>query len=156
MSRGCCILRRNSALIKYRIEMKVVMKTEEDGNQLKISLFSFGFKHGMPAEVNLVWDVRFLPNPYWEEPLRHLTGMDGRISSYVLESEAGREFINLLVPLLRFLIAENREAGKTEMRIGIGCTGGRHRSVAVVERLSSILHKENIRIETAHRDIEKE
>lgn len=132
------------------------MNKDEKSRQLEVTLFSFGFKYGMPEEANLVWDVRFLPNPYWEEPLRHLTGRDERISTYVLDSKDGRQFIDLLVPLLRFLIEQNREAGKTELRVGIGCTGGHHRSVAVVERLADVFRQENMPVSTGHRDIEKE
>lgn len=132
------------------------MKTAEDDIELEITIFSFGFKYGTPAEANMLWDVRFLPNPYWEESLRHLTGRDDRIASYVTESESGREFLGMLVPFLQFLIEQNKVAGKTEMKVGIGCTGGHHRSVAVVEHLASLLENENIRLTKEHRDIEKE
>ena len=132
------------------------MKTEADGRRFEVTIFSFGFKYGMPDEANLVWDVRFLPNPYWEEHLRHLTGKDERISSYVLDSDEGREFIALLLPLLRFLIEQNRAAGKPELKIGIGCTGGHHRSVAVVERIAAVLQAEHLPIRNEHRDIDKE
>lgn len=119
-------------------------------------LFSFGFKYGVPADANMVQDVRFLPNPYWEEHLRHLTGKDKRISDYVLKSEAGIAFLGCLEPLVTLLVQENQRAGKPALRIGIGCTGGHHRSVAVVEHLASLFRREDIALQVEHRDIERE
>jgi RNase adapter protein RapZ len=132
------------------------MVGESDVNDLQVSIFSFGFKYGAPVDANIVWDVRFLPNPYWEDSLRHLTGQDERIRKYVLESRSGKEFLGLLIPLLRFILHENRLAEKKELRIGIGCTGGHHRSVAVVEHLVKALAQEGITLNTTHRDIANE
>lgn len=123
---------------------------------LEVTLFSFGFKYGSPEDANMVWDVRFLRNPYWEESLRHLTGKDKEIRDYVLESPSGKEFMELLTPLILFLVRAHLSAGKTSMRLGIGCTGGHHRSVAVVEQLGNVLQQEHLILKVEHRDIDKE
>lgn len=130
---------------------------EESGvNDLQVTLFSFGFKYGAPVDANIVWDVRFLPNPYWQESLRHLTGRDESIKEFVLQSRSGDEFLGLLVPLLRFLLRENRATDKKELRLGVGCTGGHHRSVAVVEHLAQVLAREGVSLKYEHRDIDNE
>ena len=122
---------------------------------MKIRIYSFGFKHG-PAEADLVYDVRFLPNPYWVEELKPFTGKEARIADYVLNNETGAEFISLLKPLLVFLLREHAKKGREEVRVAIGCTGGRHRSVAVVEYLQSVLGREFTDLEVDHRDIARE
>lgn len=132
------------------------MKQPQDDRQFELVLFSFGFKYGLPTDATMLLDVRFLPNPYWEEGMRHLTGHDAGVAAYVLESESGRELFSRLVPLLTFLLEHNRKAGKAAMRIGIGCTGGHHRSVAVVERLGRLLPIADLQFSIEHRDIGKE
>jgi UPF0042 nucleotide-binding protein len=126
---------------------------QEDG---PILLFSFGFKHGVPVDANLLFDVRFLPNPYWQENLRPKSGLQEEVSSYVVDSDQGREFLRLLEPLL-VSIAAGMARNKKELRIGIGCTGGRHRSVAVVEALAKLLAADSsIKVQTIHRDIDRD
>lgn len=129
---------------------------ESDTGLLNIVLFSFGFKHGVPIDANLLFDVRFLPNPYWQEELRPQTGLDKPVADFVVESDSTTEFLALLKPLLRMVAAQS--AGiKKELRIGIGCTGGRHRSVAVVEALAKVLIRDGaIHLLTQHRDIDKD
>ena len=122
---------------------------------LKIVIFSFGFKHGVPVDANLLFDVRFLPNPYWEEDLRPKSGLQEEVSGYVVDSVQGREFLRLLAPLL-VSVAAGMAKNKKELRIGIGCTGGRHRSVAVVEVLATLLATDSrFQIQPFHRDIDK-
>lgn len=129
---------------------------ETENKQLSVIVFSFGFKYGVPDDVTTLFDVRFLPNPYWEEGMRHLTGLDLAVDSYVLESEVGSEFYSELTRMVDFLITCNIEAGKDEIRLGIGCTGGHHRSVATVERLTNYLSKNSsIALNSFHRDIER-
>lgn len=123
---------------------------------LKIILYSFGFKYGTPVDVNLLWDVRFLPNPYWEEKLRPETGKVKEVADYVLKSEAGETFLNHLEPLLQFLVKQNSIAAKSTIRIAVGCTGGRHRSVAVTEKISVLLSELSVDLTVFHRDIEKD
>ena len=124
---------------------------------MKLTLFSFGFKHGYP-EANIVWDVRFLPNPYWEEHLRDHTGLEPQVADYVLNNPTGREFSEHLARLLSLTVRRHKAGGREELRCAIGCTGGRHRSVAVTEYLCNILSQclENEdELTVYHRDIEK-
>lgn len=126
-----------------------------DGNpDFTVSLFSFGFKHGAP-EADLIWDVRFLPNPYWINELKDHSGLEPEVSAYALENEIGREFFILLEPLLLFLTHQHAGGKRSRLRIGIGCTGGRHRSVAVVEYLKKFLDRTGYNLNVFHRDIEK-
>lgn len=131
------------------------MKSDELENLFELVVFSFGFKHGAPEDVTMMVDVRFLPNPYWEEDMRYLTGLEKSVSDYVLKSESGCEFLEKFEPMLEFMVARNIEVGKTEMRIGIGCTGGQHRSVAVVEQLGNILGEYAVNLMVFHRDLDK-
>lgn len=122
---------------------------------LNITLFSFGFKHGHP-EADCVWDVRFLPNPYWVDDLRPHTGLEARVARHVLENPAAADFLALFEPLLLFLLAQYQAGGREAVRLGIGCTGGRHRSVAVVEHLDRRLRAEGYTPAVRHRDIDRE
>jgi UPF0042 nucleotide-binding protein len=128
----------------------------ERSEQLRIVLYSFGFKYGTPVDVNLVWDVRFLPNPYWVEDLRPKTGMVNEVAEYVLQSDEGKSFFLHFEPLLQFLVEQNTAAGKKTVRIAIGCTGGRHRSVAVTEKIAIFLSKFPVKLSVFHRDIERD
>ena len=119
-------------------------------------IFSFGFKYGTPQDVNYLIDVRFLPNPYWVEKLRPRTGREAEVADYVLESESGRTLLPLLESFVKYCIKENTAAKKKSMRVAIGCTGGRHRSVAVSERLAALLAEEELHPRLYHRDIERD
>ena len=123
---------------------------------MKIALYSFGFKHGHP-EADLIWDVRFLPNPYWAPQLRSRTGLEAEVAGYVLANETGERFLVLLEPLLLFTVEEHA-AGDRELplTLAMGCTGGRHRSVALVEHLRRLLTTRGYSPEVYHRDIDKE
>lgn len=123
--------------------------------QLQVILSSFGFKYGLPAEATVVWDVRFLPNPYWVEEMRLKNGRDPEVAAYVLESPAAAEFLRLIEPLLLFLIRENKAGGKQALHLAVGCTGGQHRSVAVVESLKALLAESGVDMQVVHRDIER-
>lgn len=124
---------------------------------MKITLFSFGFKHGYP-EADIVWDVRFLPNPYWEESLREHTGLEKKVAAYALNNLTGQDFLKQLSSLLTFTVTEHRAGKREGLRCAIGCTGGCHRSVAVTEHLraalSECIEKEDELI-VYHRDIDK-
>ena len=122
-----------------------------------ISVLSFGFKYGIPADADLVFDVRFLPNPYYVDELRPLTGLDDAVFNYVMENDIARDFADKLEDMIRFLIPNYIKEGKTSLVIGIGCTGGKHRSVTIARELFSRLCKSDeygIRLE--HRDAEKD
>ncbi len=124
--------------------------------QLMIVLYSFGFKYGYPVDVNMVLDVRFLPNPYWVPELRPKTGMVNEVAEYVLHSDAGLSFLRHLQPLLQCIIEQNNSVGKKTLRIAIGCTGGRHRSVAVTEKIAAFLMQLPAQLTVFHRDIERD
>ncbi|MEE4242393.1 MAG: RNase adapter RapZ [Desulfopila sp.] len=124
--------------------------------KMKVTLLSFGFKHGTPENLNYLWDVRCLPNPYWVEELRPRTGLDHEVSEYVLGSAPGREFVTLLKPFLFYLVQQHISMDKKELVMAVGCTGGRHRSVAVVEVLCDILKMLPLEMHCLHRDVERE
>lgn len=133
-----------------------IMSGKKKNDELAVSLFSFGFKYGSPKDVNLLFDVRFLPNPYWVEGMREKSGKEPDVASYVIESEAGIQIVEHLTSLLPFLVNQYSAAEKNMFSIGVGCTGGRHRSVALVERLGSELKKIVPDATVFHRDIEKD
>ena len=122
---------------------------------MRITLVSFGFKHG-PEPAEFVWDVRFLPNPHWVADLRPHTGREERVADYVLKSDSGVRFLELFEPLLDFLLGSLAAAGREAVTVAIGCTGGQHRSVALVEHLGAVLHAQGYTPEVHHRDIDKE
>ena len=117
---------------------------------MRVSLVSFGYSNGIPRDVDLVFDCRFLPNPHWIEELRPQTGLDAPVSNYVLEQEAAQHFLKDVVALLEWQIPEFAKEGKSYLSIAIGCTGGRHRSVAISEEIRNRLNIENA---VFHRDI---
>jgi UPF0042 nucleotide-binding protein len=117
---------------------------------LRVSLVSFGYSNGIPRDVDLVFDCRFLPNPHWIDELRPLTGLDEAVSNYVLEQEPAQHFLHDVVQLLEWQIPAFAKEGKSYLSIAIGCTGGRHRSVAIAEEMRRRLHIEHA---VFHRDI---
>ncbi len=123
---------------------------------MKVSVTSFGFKHGSPRDLDLVFDVRFLPNPHWVADLRPLTGIEEPVAEYVLSDESAQEFVERVADLLQFLVPRYIDEGKAYLRVGIGCTGGRHRSVAIAEELSRRLSDSETMVSTWHRDIRDE
>jgi UPF0042 nucleotide-binding protein len=118
-----------------------------------VALESFGFKHGMPLDADIVLDVRFLPNPHWEPTLRPLTGLDAPVRDYVLAAEGAAEFIERMTGLLEFLLPAYVKEGKSYLTVAIGCTGGRHRSVALVEELARRLRAGGHTSRIGHRDV---
>ncbi len=123
---------------------------------LPITIFSFGYKYKAPRDANLLFDVRFLQNPYHVKELRSFTGLVATIAEYVLENESGRECLQQLHQTIRFYGQQFKKGEKEELRIAIGCTGGHHRSVAVTEALVRLLREEFTDISHHHRDIHKE
>ncbi len=135
---------------------KIFVKNKEYKN-LFISILSFGFKYGIPTDSDLVFDVRFLPNPYYVEGLRPLTGNDREVFDFVMDCENSQIFLNKLEDMVRFLIPNYISEGKNQLVISIGCTGGKHRSVtlanALYQRLSG---EEEYGIRVEHRDVLKD
>jgi UPF0042 nucleotide-binding protein len=130
--------------------------TQGNGKQTRLTatMLSFGFKYGAPAEADLLFDVRFLPNPYFVQELRGLTGKDPGVRDYVLQAENTGPFLEKTTDLLRFLIPNYATEGKSYLTVGVGCTGGRHRSVAIVEKLRSRMTGiTGVRWRVRHRDI---
>lgn len=118
-----------------------------------VNLVSFGFKHGLPKDADLVFDVRFLPNPYYIEALRKKTGLDKEVYDYVMKFKDTERFYRHLADMLAFMLPLYVKEGKSQLNIAIGCTGGQHRSVSLIERLSKRLNnKYNYEINTIHRD----
>jgi len=118
-------------------------------------MMSFGFKYGVPIDADLIFDVRFLPNPHYIDRLRPHTGLDNSVYQYVMKWDETKEFLAKLADLLQFLIPKYQKEGKSQLVIGIGCTGGKHRSVAIAEYLTNIL-KINWHVSVNHRDILKD
>ena len=124
--------------------------------RLAVTFLTFGFKHGSPRDADLTFDVRFLPNPHYEADLRDLTGLDDAVVQYVVESDGIHEFYDRLVPLLDYLLPAYEREGKSHLTIGIGCTGGRHRSVVIAEHLARIYGaRGDLLIDVVHRDVTK-
>ncbi len=120
---------------------------------LKVTLISFGFKYGMPQHLDMLLDVRFLPNPHYVDDLRPLTGLDEPVKQFVFKNKLTLDFLDKIKDLMNFLIPQYVKEGKTYLAIGVGCTGGKHRSPAIIERLKDYLQKHDLPIEIIHRDI---
>jgi UPF0042 nucleotide-binding protein len=120
--------------------------------QLHIYLVSFGYKYGVPLEADLLFDARFLPNPYFVAPLRDLTGKDQQVIDYMRSFVETKEFVQRIQEFLEYLIPYYAREGKSYLTVGVGCTGGRHRSVFVVEELAKLLKSPQAAIEVRHRD----
>ena len=123
---------------------------------LSTSLISFGYKHGIPYDADLVFDVRFLPNPHFVDELRPLDGRDPRVNEFVFKHAESQEYLERLKELLRFLVPFYRREGKAYLSVAIGCTGGRHRSVAFVEALREFFEELGLPPTTVHRDADRE
>jgi RNase adapter protein RapZ len=124
--------------------------------KLAVTFMTFGFKHGSPRDADLTFDVRFLPNPHYEAELRELTGLDQEVVDYVRQSDGVGDFYDRLTPLLDYLLPAYEREGKSHLTIGIGCTGGRHRSVVIAEQLARVYEDRGDQlIDVVHRDIDK-
>lgn len=127
----------------------------EEGAPLHVQVVSFGHKYGVPHQVDLLFDVRHLPNPYFEEGLRELPGTDKKVVGYLEKQTEVEETIRRFVDLLEYLLPLYRREGKSYLSIGVGCTGGRHRSVMVANRLGKALKNDNFDVSVVHRDVQK-
>jgi RNase adapter protein RapZ len=128
---------------------------DEFDRQMRVVVESFGFKYGLPLDADVVMDVRFLPNPHWDPALRPLTGRDDAVREFVLAQPATSAFLDRFEPMIAELIPQYTLEGKSYLTVAIGCTGGRHRSVALAEEISRRLSERGHRARTAHRDIER-
>ena len=132
------------------------VQTEERDRSMAIHVMSFGFKYGAPPEADVMFDVRFLPNPFYLLDLRPKTGLEEPVRDYVLNNEDTQEFLGHLYSMIDYLIPQYIEEGKTTLVIGIGCTGGKHRSVVLSEELNAHINENGFRSTTLHRDIGRE
>ena len=142
---------------ELRSEILKIFVENKNYKNLYVTILSFGFKYGIPGDADLVFDVRFLPNPYYIQDLRPMSGNDAPVRDYVMSSETARKFLDKLVDMVQFLIPNYVAEGKNQLVIGIGCTGGKHRSVTLANPLYYALEQEEgygLKIE--HRDIEKD
>ena len=129
----------------------------DDGelDTMQISVVSFGYKHGLPLDVDLVFDVRFLPNPHWDEELRPLSGLDVPVRDFVMEQSLSVKFLDQLTGMLTLLLPAYKSEGKSYLTVAIGCTGGRHRSVVIAEQLKQWLIQVSHNPRVTHRDISR-
>jgi UPF0042 nucleotide-binding protein len=133
-----------------------VVPRASDSDELRIDIVTFGFKYGIPLEADLVFDVRFLTNPYWEPELKPLSGLEEPVRDFVLGQPAARRFLELVTELLELTVPAYRAEGKEQLRLALGCTGGYHRSIALAEELASRIGKlEDTRVAVFHRELER-
>jgi UPF0042 nucleotide-binding protein len=140
---------------QLRDRMTELFGDHEDAPSMRTTVTSFGYKHGLPLDVDIVLDCRFIPNPHWVDELRPLTGLDQPVADYVLEQPVTGAFLARLERLLSLVLPFYVDEGKAYLTVAFGCTGGRHRSVAIAERVSEILERLGHPASVVHRDIEK-
>ena len=126
---------------------------DSPGDSLQVSVISFGFKHGVPIDVDTVLDVRFLPNPHWNDELRPLTGLDAAVRDHVLGTELASDFLDRTWHLFELVLPAYVSEGRSYLTVGVGCTGGRHRSVAIAEELARRLREGGHHPRVSHRDV---
>ena len=139
----------------HQLKSKLLAAFDEagDSQRLQIAVESFGYKHGLPLDADIVMDVRFLPNPHWDDALRPLTGHDPAVRDFVLERAQASDFLDRFGALMQALLPSYEAEGKSYLTVAFGCTGGRHRSVAVAEELARRLREQGYAVHTGHRDI---
>jgi UPF0042 nucleotide-binding protein len=140
---------------QLRVRLMEVFGGEVAASTMQTSIVSFGFKHGVPLDVDLMFDCRFLPNPYWDETLRSHSGLEPEIRAFVLERPETSEFLDKLDELLSTLIPAYTREGKSYLTVAMGCTGGRHRSVVLAEELARRLSDHGVPTTVFHRDIDR-
>ncbi|MGZ6070029.1 MAG: RNase adapter RapZ [Myxococcaceae bacterium] len=146
-----------SELNVHDLKRLVMARFGESGAAVpSLTVISFGYRYGVPPQADLVFDLRFLPNPYFVPELKPLTGQDPKVARYVLERSETQEFLNRIVDLAQFLFPRYQREGKAYLTVALGCTGGKHRSVAVATALAQRLGAGGAGVQLQHRDIEKE
>jgi UPF0042 nucleotide-binding protein len=138
-------------------ELRTIVESldHEVSKTVRVNFLSFGFKHGTPFDCDLLVDVRFLPNPYFEDGLREKTGLDKEVQEFVLQKEQAKEFLRRYGALLNFLLPQYAYEGKAYVNIGVGCTGGKHRSVSIAESLAGSISDSSYLVSVKHRDISR-
>ncbi len=141
---------------ELKAELNKIFVRNKEYKNLYITVLSFGFKYGIPNDADLVFDVRFLPNPYYIEELRPMSGNDQPVRDYVMNNDTAKQFLTKLTDTVEFLIPNYISEGKTQLVIGIGCTGGKHRSVTLANELYEALKTDSYGVRIEHRDIGKD
>jgi UPF0042 nucleotide-binding protein len=145
-----------TSLNVHELSAKVLQAFEEQSAGLRATVISFGYKYGLPVDADLVLDCRFLPNPHWVPELRPLTGLEQRVSDYVLGQPGASDFVDRFVALFELVAAGYRREGKRYATIAVGCTGGKHRSVAIAQEIARRLAAQAVDASVAHRDLGRE
>ncbi len=146
----------NLSTIQLKETVREIVSEDSEARSLVINVTSFGFKYGIVIDGDLVFDVRFLPNPYYKDSLKNHTGLEENVSSYVLKFEQTQTFLEKLKDMVTYLIPYYIEEGKSQLVIGIGCTGGHHRSVTLAMELYKYLKENGYNAVVTHRDIQRE
>lgn len=141
---------------EFKEELEKIVLGRKEFNNLMVTVLSFGFKYGIPSDADIVFDVRFLPNPYYVEELRPLTGNDKKIQDYVMKAPEAEEFLERVDGLIQFLLPNYVKEGKSSLVIAVGCTGGKHRSGTLANAIAKRLSKTPYGCKVEHRDIEKD
>jgi UPF0042 nucleotide-binding protein len=138
----------------HQLKSRLLDVFETSGaERLEVTVESFGFKYGIPLDADVVMDVRFLPNPHWEESLRPLTGLDEPVRRFVFDQTSAGRFVDDFVTLISGVLPEFVKEGKSYLTVAVGCTGGRHRSVAIAEEVANRLRRSGQPVRTGHRDV---
>ncbi|MVP01249.1 MULTISPECIES: RNase adapter RapZ [Paenibacillus] len=147
-----------STIKPVQLKQKIASRfTNLERDSISINVISFGFKYGIPIDADLIFDVRFLPNPHYIDTLRPHTGQDGEVYDYVMKWNETQEFLAKLLDMLHFLVPQYKKEGKSQVVVGIGCTGGKHRSVAIAEYLGKVMgNSETEFVRVNHRDAERD
>lgn len=140
---------------QLRTRMVDLFAADAPSSGMQTTVTSFGYKHGLPLDTDIVIDCRFLPNPHWVDELRPLSGLDGPVRDYVLEQDLTAGFLERIVPLLSMLVPAYVAEGKSYLTISFGCTGGRHRSVAIAEAVGAALRSGGVDVRVTHRDVDR-
>jgi UPF0042 nucleotide-binding protein len=144
------------SIAQLKERLFAILPRESAGDGLRIDIVTFGFKYGIPLEADLVFDVRFLTNPYWDPQLKPLSGLEEPVRDFVLGQPAANRFIDLVVELLKLTAPAYRAEGREQLRVALGCTGGYHRSIALAEELARRLGEmEDASVEVFHRELER-
>lgn len=141
---------------ELRNELAEIFLEDKNFESMMITVLSFGFKYGVPSDADLVFDVRFIPNPFYISDLKELTGNDVAVRDYVMDWDESKTFLKMLTDMCKFLIPNYIKEGKNQLVIAVGCTGGKHRSVTLANELHSVLKKSGHSVVIAHRDIDKD
>ena len=140
---------------QFRESIQSLFLREEKEKNLKIQVLSFGFKYGLPMDADLVFDVRFMPNPHWVDDLKAHTGLSPAVASYVMNWPMSQTFYDKLIDFMTFLLPNYKQEGKDSLVIAIGCTGGRHRSVTIAEKMTEEFRSMGYQAQVTHRDMHR-